>query len=119
MRHGVSNEDMIAGRLERSKRDGLGGGPVPFGYRKGTSDAIEINQDAVPTIRTLIMLRETGLNYRETAETLTRLGYKTPAGTDAWTTGQVQRVERHKETYRTGKRIWGNVEAEQLWPTIV
>ncbi|MFZ1475680.1 MAG: recombinase family protein [Anaerolineae bacterium] len=108
---------LYAGRRERSKRDGLGSGFVPFGYHL-QDDAIAVHPDQADTIRRLFALRDAGMTYAATAKALNDDGMTTPAGKD-WTTSTVQGIERNRTLYQTGARSWGNVTAAQPWPAIL
>lgn len=121
------SERFYEARKRRSKQDGLGSGPIPYGYRlRVITDEmgaiierhILIAQDTVPTITRLFALRDGGATYQLTADTLNREGYRAPKG-GGWTVGQVQAIERHRELYATGTRRWDGVVAAQLWPVVL
>lgn len=105
------------GRKVRSKRDGLGSGPMPYGYVRLADDSIAIDQHAAEIIRMLLSHRDRGYGYRVTAEALNDAGHTTAKGSK-WTAGHVEGIERHSELYRTGTRRWDGVTAEQKWPVI-
>lgn len=109
-------ERLFGGRKERSKKDGLGSGPVPFGYLKQDGKII-INRKALRPIQVLLQLREKETSYQATADELNRLKYKTPTG-QKWKPSHVQTLERNKDLYQTGVRRWDGVEAEERWPII-
>ena len=105
------------GRRERSKRDGLGSGFVPFGYQR-TADSIAVHPDQAATIRCLFALRDAGKTYAATAKALNDNNMTTPTGKD-WTTATVQGIERNRTLYATGNRSWHDVTAVQSWPAIL
>lgn len=110
---------LYGGRRVRSKRDGRGSGPLPFGYVRGAEGIVEVDMAAAPVIRRLFALRAGGQGYQATADTLNAEGCPTPAGGKRWTVGHVQNVERHETLYRTGRRQWDDVESERLWPVVL
>ncbi len=63
-------------------------------------------------------MRATGQTYQATADTLNAAGYQTPKGS-TWTVGHVQGIERHRELYCTGRRVWDGVQATELWPILL
>ena len=107
---------LAAGRRERSKRDGLGSGFVPFGYQR-TDDGIAVNPDQVDAIRHLFDLRSR-YGYQRTADLMNAAGHLTPTGRP-WSTSTVQGIERHGALYATGRRAWGDVVSADIWPTIL
>jgi len=118
-------ERVAGGREKRSKRDGLGSGPTPWGYTKvltGTAEhpvvTISINQTAVPTINYVLSERDKGTGYQAIANNLRARGIEKPNGGTDWNVGNIQKIEKHKELYQTGKRVWGTVTASEEWPVI-
>lgn len=107
---------LYGGRKVRSKRDGMGSGPIPYGYVRLSDGSIAIDENAASIIRTLLSLKEKK-GYQATADALNAAGYTTPKG-GVWTVGHVQGIERHAELYRTGTRKWDGVKAELGWPII-
>jgi site-specific DNA recombinase len=107
---------LYGGRRVRSKRDGMGSGPIPYGYTMSGDGTIEIDRRAAHVICLLLDLRKIH-TYQGTADALNDLGYTTPKG-GKWTVGHVQGIERHTELYRTGVRKWDGVKAELCWPVI-
>lgn len=105
------------GRRERSKRDGRGSGPLPWGYIEDEAFSVGIDKGAQKTIQTLLRLRE-HRTYQATANELNKRGYRTATG-KKWTTGSVQTVERNRELYTTGVRRWNGITAEKRWPVLV
>jgi site-specific DNA recombinase len=110
---------LYGGRKERSKRDGTGSGPLPWGYRRQHKAApIEVDPDAQPAIQMLLRLRERGYTYQKVADALNAAGYSTQRG-KAWTTGLVLKVEQNADLYRTGRRVWHGIVAKEQWPVVV
>lgn len=109
---------LYGGRRVRAKRDGLGSGGIPWGYRINDDGTLTVNDDAVAAIRLLLSLRKRGKTLQQTAERLNADGFTAPKG-GAWTASNVQTVERNSVLYRTGVRKWNGVEAAQSWPVIV
>ncbi len=116
----------LGGREKRSKQDGLGSGPIPWGYVKLLSGTVEhpevtiaVNEKAVSTIRLVLSERSKGIGYQALANALHDSGVELPGGGTNWTPGNIQKIEKHAELYRTGKRSWGNVVAREEWPVIV
>lgn len=110
---------LYGGRRQRSRRDGRGSAPLPYGYRRGVDNGVEINEPAAVVVRLLIGLRDAGMTYQATANRLNAAGYLTPRGGSRWTPGHVQGIERNATLYRTGQRTWGGIDAEQRWPQLV
>lgn len=108
---------LYGGRKVRSKRDGMGSGPMPYGYVRLADGSIAIDQYAADIICFLLSLRQSGKGYQATAYALNAAGYSTPKGSK-WTVGHVQGIERHTELYRTGRRVWDGVKAELGWPIL-
>lgn len=106
-----------AGRVERSRIDGLGSGFIPFGYVLTGDKRIIVNDDAAKTIRRLFALRRKN-TYRQTTETLNQEGLRAPQGGE-WNVGQVQRIEKNAHLYRTGERVWDGITAKAQWPRIL
>ncbi len=107
---------LYGGRRVRSKRDGMGSGPMPYGYVRLTDGSIAIDQNAAQIVCLLLSLRKEK-TYQATADTLNAAGYTTPTGSK-WSVGHVQGIERHAALYRTGIRQWDGVKAELGWPVI-
>ncbi len=105
------------GRKERSKRDGKGSGPMPWGYDRTAAGQIIVDTQAARVIRKLLALRVT-LGYQETANQLNQARYRTAQG-KRWTRASVQTIDRHADLYKTGVRRWDGITAEQRWPVIV
>lgn len=116
-RHRIS-ERLYGGRRVRAKRDGLGSGGIPWGYRVNEDGSLTINDEAVAAIRLLLNLRKRGKTLQQTADQLNTEGFTAPKG-GVWTASNVQTVERNAALYRTGVRKWNGVEAAQPWPIIV
>lgn len=109
---------MYGGRRQRSKIDGRGSGPIPYGYLTLANGSIVVDNDAAPTICALLNARDAGLTYQKTADFLNEQGCKPPRGKQ-WTTGQVFNIEQHRELYLTGRREWDGVHAVETWPAIL
>lgn len=107
---------LYGGRRVRSKRDGMGSGPLPYGYVRLPDGSIAIDQHAAQIVCLLLSLRKEK-TYQATADALNAAGYTTPKD-GKWTVGHVQGIERHASLYRTGKRQWDGVVAEQTWPIV-
>lgn len=82
---------LLAGRRERSKRDGLGSGFCPFGYTK-TAGGVAIVPDQAAIIRRLFSLHGDGATYATTAQALNDDGVTTPTGRP-WTTATIHGIE--------------------------
>ena len=106
-----------AGRVERSRIDGLGSGFIPFGYALTSDKRIIVDEQAAMTIRRLFALRRKN-TYRQTVETLNDEERAAPQG-GKWNVGQVQRIEKGVHLYRTGERVWDGVTAQVRWPRIL
>jgi site-specific DNA recombinase len=107
---------LYGGRRVRSKRDGMGSGPIPYGYMRLADGSIAIDTPAAQVVCLLLSLRKEK-TYQATADALNTAGYATPKG-GKWTVGHIQGIERHADLYRTGTRKWDGVIAEQAWPVI-
>ncbi|MGZ6362191.1 MAG: recombinase family protein [Ktedonobacterales bacterium] len=107
----------LAARRHRSRKDGLGSGIVPLGYRRLPDGGVEIDEPAAKLVRELLKLRESH-TYQETANILNERGYTTPRSGKPWTPGHVQGVERNLDLYITGTRVWDGITASQKWPII-
>lgn len=106
-----------AGRVERSRIDGLGSGFIPFGYALTSDKRLIVDEEAAKTIRRLFALRRKN-TYRQTVERLNQEELAAPQG-GKWNVGQVQRIEKSAHLYRTGERIWDGITAQQRWPVIL
>lgn len=109
---------LYGGRKERSKRDGRGSGPLPYGYVRLSDGTIAIDQTAVAVICAVLQLLIQGTSYRKAADALNLAGYSTPAKSVKWTVSQVQTIARHQALYTTGLRCWDGLEAQERWPVI-
>lgn len=116
---------LYGGRRERSKVDGRGSGPAPYGYTKivETQDnqvveRIEANERAIPIITIILRGRDEGMSYQAIADMLTQAGYERPKGGTVWSFGNVQQVTLNEQLYRTGIRTWDDVESNEKWPII-
>jgi len=110
-------ERLRNGRIERSKRDGLGSGPLPFGYIRLPDGGIGISEIAAMTIRRLFTLRRKH-TYQATADQLNQEQLAAPQS-DKWNAGKVQRIEKNTDLYRTGERKWKDITAVMRWPVIL
>jgi site-specific DNA recombinase len=111
---------MLGGRRERSKRDGLGSGPLPWGWLRvgyGKQSTVVIDEQAATVIRFILRKRDEGLTYQGIADVLNGLGYKTAKGED-WTRGHVKLVDDKRALYTTGVKTWGDVASSEKWPVI-
>lgn len=109
---------LLGGRGQRSKIDGLGSGPLPYGYMRATTGEITINPDEQKVIAIILTSRDAGIPYRAISERLNKEHYRTAKGTP-WTPGSVETISRHETLYRTGVKKWGKVEAYQQWPILL
>ena len=109
---------LYGGRRVRAKRDGIGSGGIPWGYRVNEDGTLTVNEEAAETIRVLLDMRKRGKTYQQTADALNVAGSTTPKGS-RWTVGHVQGIERNATLYRTGIRRWNGVTASEQWPVIV
>ena len=105
------------GRKERSKRDGRGSGPLPYGYEV-KDNTITVVPSEAETIKLILKSRDAGIGYRKIVELLNGSLIPSKRG-GPWCVGSVQTVIEHKTLYETGKRVWGTVESAELWPMIV
>jgi len=105
------------GRKERSKRDGRGSGPLPYGYEV-KDNTITVVPSEAETIKLILKSRDAGIGYRKIVELLNGSLIPSKRG-GTWCVGSVQTVIEHKTLYETGKRVWGTVESAELWPIIV
>jgi DNA invertase Pin-like site-specific DNA recombinase len=113
-------ERLVGGRRERSKRDGMGSGSVPYGFTrigKGRESTIAIDESAADIILFILASRDDGMTYDQIACHLTSEGYRTSRG-ETWTRGQVKRVDDRRALYQEGRKGWGDVESEEAWPII-
>lgn len=107
------------GRKVKAKRDGMGSGFMPYGYYcdKGV---IKVNKDAIDTIKAVYHARiELKLSYRKACEYLELEGHLTPFGNTQWGVSSIQCLEKQFELYRTGIRVWGDINASNEWPIII
>jgi site-specific DNA recombinase len=119
-------ERLFNGRKQRSKVDGLGGGPTPYGYIRhkeiqGTEiiTTVQTDASAVPAIALILSERAAGRTYESVTALLERLRYPTPRGNSKWKVSTIQAIETHETLYRTGVRTWNNVNASTLWPVLL
>ena len=119
-------ERLFNGRTQRSKDDGLGSGPIPYGYIRhkevaGTEvvTTVLVDESAVPVIRLVLSEREQGTTYHALCALLTRKGYQTPRGNKEWKVSTIQSIEKHADLYKTGVRSWHTVQSSTLWPIIL
>lgn len=109
---------LYTGRQGRSKVDGLGSGPLPYGYRRTSTGKLTIDSEEQKVIRIILDARADSRPYRYISDNLNEQGYKTAKGT-SWTPGSVETISRHEMLYRTGIKQWGDVEAYNKWPIIL
>jgi len=118
-------ERLTNGRIQRCRKDGLGNGPVPCGYKRVLSgDAthptvtIEEHEREAAIARFILSEREQGTKFQEIAD---RLRYNQDAmrnGSTDWTPGTVETITRHTTLYTTGKRISNGVTSDKAWPIL-
>jgi site-specific DNA recombinase len=109
---------LLGGRHQRSKKDGLGSGPVPFGYRLSPEGEIVIDEQAARVVRAILDRRlKQNLSLRKTVASLNQGGWRTSTG-KKWTVSNLQRILHQISLYMTGIRVWDGVEAQQRWPVI-
>lgn len=107
---------LYGGRKERSKIDGLGSGPLPYGFQLLPQGGIVIDEPAAYGVRKVLSLREK-YTLKETAQMLNKLRIASPLG-GLWTFAKVQTIEKHRRLYETGQRTWDAIEALKPWPII-
>jgi len=98
---------------EHSKRDGEAGGKLPYGYVR-TADGIEVDGDAVKTVRYIFGCVKRGDSLRAIAEKLNMKGIPSPRG-GKWFHPSVGEVIANREAYRGGKRGLSSVR----WPVVL
>jgi site-specific DNA recombinase len=108
---------LLGGRQQRSRLDGLGSGPLPYGYVRLADGSLGIDEEAAPVIRQVLRWKQQD-TYQATAERLNAAGYRTAKG-HAWTPGHVYKIERHRDLYETGWREWDGLVASIQWPVLV
>lgn len=109
-------ERFYEARKVRSKKDGMGSGPLPYGYMRDTNGNIVIDDTAATTVRMVLKLRET-LSYSKTVAALNDAGISTPEH-GAWGNSSIQRIEKNRALYTTGIRVWDGITATEAWPII-
>jgi site-specific DNA recombinase len=107
---------LSGGRRQRSLLDGRGSGPLPYGFVRRADGMLEIDEEAAPSIRLALRLRQQ-YTYQEVAARLNAAGYRTARGKQ-WTGSHVYKIERHRALYETGVREWDGVVADVRWPII-
>jgi DNA invertase Pin-like site-specific DNA recombinase len=107
---------MKNGRRERSKRDGRGSGPLPYGYRREGA-AVVVDEDQAQVVRRILALKDSGASYRAIAEALNGVGCVTARG-KPWGLSGVQVVVNKRRLYETGVRVWSGIEAAEQWEII-
>ncbi len=117
---------LYGGRRERSKVDGRGSGPVPYGYVKVVKVVgndvvghIEIDERARPVIVAILNGRVSGMSYQAIANLLTQEDYERPKGGTVWSFGNVQQIALNEKLYRSGIREWDDVVSDESWPIIM
>jgi site-specific DNA recombinase len=111
---------MLGGRRERSKQDGMGSGPLPWGWLRvgyGRQSTVEVDEQAATIIRMILGLRDDGVTYQGIADALNGLGLVTATGA-TWTRGHVKLVDEKRTLYTTGVKTWGDVSSQEQWPVI-
>lgn len=107
---------LYVGRQGRSKVDGLGSGPLPYGYRRSAGEIV-VDPKEQKVIRIILNARADNSPYRYISDYLNEQGHRTAKGT-LWTPGSVETISRHEMLYQTGIKQWGEVEAYSKWPII-
>ena len=109
----------LAGRKERAKIDGRSSSYVPFGYKLDSDNLIAIDEKQAAIVRFILSEREAGRPYQEIADRLRYNGDEKPSGGTDWNVGNVQTIEKRADLYKTGMRVWGDIEASVQWPIIM
>lgn len=108
---------LLGGRQQRSRMDGRGSGPLPYGYVRLNDGTLGVDEMVAPVIRLLLELRRQ-YTYQATADLLNAAGYRTAKG-NRWKPAHVYKVDCHRYLYETGLREWDGVVAEARWPIMV
>jgi site-specific DNA recombinase len=119
-------ERLFNGRKTRSKKDGLGGGQIPYGYLRHREvqgleivTTVQINQAAVPVIELVLSERANGRTYHGLAALLQQKNILTPRGNAEWKVSTIQAIEKHEKLYRTGEWTWNDTAVATLWPILL
>lgn len=109
---------LYGGRRVRSRRDGLGSGPLPLGYALSADGEIIVDEVWARLIRLIFDLRRDH-SMRHTVAILNERGYRTPRFGKLWTLSHLQSVVRNETLYKTGERSWDGVVSVKRWPILV
>lgn len=108
-------ERLAHGRAQRARRDGDGGGRVPFGYRRDAGRLV-VDDDAAAIVRRIFAERRAkGGTLASIADALNGDGISTPKGGTAWRPSTVAAVLANVDAYRGGRRGTSPVD----WPVII
>ena len=111
-------QQSLIARRRRGAHDGRGSGPLPWGYKHAETGGIIIDYIPSVIIQCLFALRDCGKTLQATATGLNEAGYCTQTG-KRWTAQLVATIERHRQLYATGQRVWNGVVAQERWPIIL
>ncbi len=108
----------LSGRKERAKVDGRGSSFLPFGFRLDATGCKEVNPEQASVVRFILSERDNKATYQDIADRLRYNGDKKPNGQTDWNVGNVQAIEKRKDLYTKGLRVWGGIDASEQWPVI-
>ena len=104
-------------RADRGAADGRGSGPLPYGYRHGPWDGIEIDPAAAETVRLVLTWYWQGKGPCWIADELNHQHRYTSRGT-TWRPSSIEQIIQHERLYTYGERVWNGVVAVARWPII-
>jgi hypothetical protein len=116
--HDDTQTRLIVGRHYRAQVDGRGSGPLPYGYKRGPYNTIEVDKHQAKIITIMFELAAQKVSQARIADELNHRRLTTSLG-KPWTASSVQQVMRHALLYATGIREWANETPSQQWPTIL
>jgi Recombinase len=116
--HDDTQTKLIEGRHVRAQIDGRGSGPLPYGYKRGPYDTIEVDKHQAKIINIMFELAAQKISQARIADELNHRRLTTSLG-KPWTASSVQQVMRHALLYATGIREWANETPTQQWPIIL
>lgn len=117
----ISDRFQLA-RADRSRKDGLGSGPMPYGYTRQQIDGVYVgpilvDEQAAETIRSILAYRKDH-TYHQTCAYLNEQQIPAPRG-GQWNVSTIYKLEQQADLYRTGTRVWHGITAAETWPTIL
>jgi hypothetical protein len=79
---------------------------------------IVVDEAAARIVRRMFALHRAGHSAEDIAMQLAVVGTRTRRG-GPWSESSVRAILAHERLYRTGVRVWGGIQAGELWPAIL